>query len=667
VENVLGTLRIVSRESRELRMETKTGRHREAGTFIRLLLPVNLATGPALAGLFLIAISVIHRQEVYYGTIGTGALCPLDVMAFCLTMSYISMSIDSTGLLRLLTFRIVIRSGEVAHRLFFFINVAFFISAAIFGNDPVIEVGTSFNTYMLQASSNLVHPRAWIYTHFALGNVASAILVSSNPANIVISDAFNIRYIDYTANMIVPVMVTAVLLLPFLLYIVFASEELIPFTIRLHELPEELRCKKPVNPLLLFPEADEIIGYRSPSGLQASEEEKQYRALEEILNPFLSKASAVVATLVMALALVTLLTLSATSSKNEQYPVFWVTLPAAFITFTWQMGFGWYNRHQTRYIVSQCRMEVERKLAERLIIEDQKRVTRQDFSENSGRWDQQNQENHESHDKNIRRKIDGSNCEVTCNSAQASERQMNLEGKIDSDVGALSSDIESGVEYLEKDRPPMPGCIDSGSTSAALMPSISPGHQIPGFNETVQFSRSSLGQRQEKGAENGSSPIEMAETLDEEPSAPVASESQEKAPLETRPNWEASDEGPDPDIERRVRRIIALRNAPQPTTAISLLADVYRWSKETFPENIAVMIRLPYALVPYILCMSTLVQALASTGWIEAFAYLWGGWVAKTGPVGSIFGMVFLSTVVCNVSALQVVPFSLPLRSTEPS
>jgi Na+/H+ antiporter NhaD/arsenite permease-like protein len=653
-------------------METKLGRDREVRTFIRLLLPVNLATGPALAGLFLLAISVIHRQEVHHGTIGTGALCPLDVMAFCLTMGYISMSIDSSGLLRYLTGRIVSWYGGVGHRLFFYINVAFFILAAFFGNDPVIEAGTSFITYMLQASSNIIHPRAWIYTHFAVGNVASAILVSSNPANVVISDAFNIRYINYTANMIVPVMVTAVLLLPFLLYIVFGDESLVPFSIKLHELPGHLKLKKPVNPVIVFPRADEIIDYGSPSGLQDSEERKQLRALEEILNPFLSKPSAVVATLVMALALFTLLTLSATDSKNEQYPVFWVTLPAAFINFAWQMGSGWYHRTETRDIVSRRRREVEWELAERSIMEDevearrerggekrneaseenqQRMASRQDFRKNSGCWDQHDQESHKSHSQNAPYKTDRSNQKVTCNSAQASERQMNVERKIDSGAGAHTGDTESSVKYLEKDRPPVPSCIDSESTSTALMPIISPGSQGTGSTAIIQFSRSILDQRQDKGAEDRHSPVEMAETPDEEQSAPVASESQDKAPSKPRPDWEASDEGPDPNLVRRIHRLVALRNAPKPTTVISLLADVYRWSQETFPENVAVLIRLPYALVPYILCMSTLVQALASTGWIEAFAYLWGGWVAKTGPVGSIFGMVFLSTFVCNVSA----------------
>jgi Na+/H+ antiporter NhaD/arsenite permease-like protein len=52
--------------------------------------------------------------------------------------------------------------------------------------------------------------------------------VSSNPTNLVLAGAFSIPFINYTANIIVPVVVTAILMLPFLLFIVFPYEPLIP-------------------------------------------------------------------------------------------------------------------------------------------------------------------------------------------------------------------------------------------------------------------------------------------------------------------------------------------------------------------------------------------------------------------------------------------------------
>ena len=85
-------------------------------------------------------------------------------------------------------------------------------------------------------------------------------------------------------------------------------------------------------------------------------------------------------------------------------------------------------------------------------------------------------------------------------------------------------------------------------------------------------------------------------------------------------------------------------------TFVSLVSDAYRWSRETFPTVTAVLAHLPFALVPFAFAMFVLVQALVTKGWVQVFAYGWDHWVQKTGTVGSIGGMAFLSVVLCNVS-----------------
>jgi hypothetical protein len=44
------------------------------------------------------------------------------------------------------------------------------------------------------------------------------------------------------------------------------------------------------------------------------------------------------------------------------------------------------------------------------------------------------------------------------------------------------------------------------------------------------------------------------------------------------------------------------------------------------------------------------VQALVTKGWVPVFAHGWDRWVEKTGTVGAIGGMGFLSVILCNVS-----------------
>jgi hypothetical protein len=86
------------------------------------------------------------------------------------------------------------------------------------------------------------------------------------------------------------------------------------------------------------------------------------------------------------------------------------------------------------------------------------------------------------------------------------------------------------------------------------------------------------------------------------------------------------------------------------TTVSSLITDGYRYCQETFPTATAVFMHLPFKLVPFAFAMFVLVQALVTKGWIPVFAHGWDHWVDRTGTVGAIGGMGFISVILCNVS-----------------
>jgi Na+/H+ antiporter NhaD/arsenite permease-like protein len=333
--------------------------------FVRLNFPLNFVTAPLIADLFLLAIRAIGRQEVHDGTLGANHITPIDIMIFFITLAYIAISIDASGLIRYLAFKVLQKGGKVGHRLFFYLYAFFFALGCFIGNDPIILSGTAFLAYMTRVSSNIIHPRAWIHTQFAIANIASAVLVSSNPTNLVLAGAFNIKFINYTANMIVPVVVTAIVLFPFLLYIVFADESLIPLSIKMHELSEEAKAKKPVNPNIPHARGN------AEEEENANNEHAKLLSLEEIMNPFLDKKGAAFGALIMAATLITLLALNAMSQSKGEHPVFWVTLPAAFVMFCWDVAFGWFNRHETRETARKGRHEVELARAERANREEE--------------------------------------------------------------------------------------------------------------------------------------------------------------------------------------------------------------------------------------------------------------------------------------------------------
>ncbi|KAG6014355.1 hypothetical protein E4U43_006623 [Claviceps pusilla] len=554
--------------------------------WVRFNFPMNLVTAPLIADLFLLAILAIGRKEVHDGTIGADHISPLDIMIFFITLAYIAISIDASGLIRYLAFRILQWGGKVGHRLFFFLYTFFFVIGSFIGNDPIILSGTAFLAYMTRVSSNIVHPRAWMHSQFAIANIASAILVSSNPTNLVLAGAFEIRFINYTANMIVPVVVTAIVLFPFLLYIVFANEALIPSEIKMHELPPEVRAKKPVNPNI--PHARGQLEEEENSGAD-NDEQGQLLSLEEIMNPFLDKGGAVFGAVIMAATLVTVLVINAVSTGTETHPVFWVTLPAAFVMFCWDLGFGWYHREETRQIARRGRMEIETARAERALREE--------------------------------------------------EQRRSLTGGAHPDHGTAyelkdrtpAAKATSGTHDQKSPVPPPPTILVSENTDGTAIMSSSSSESIRSHNMDDADKKMA----DEKDVAALANSVEDADNTS-------TSEKPVKATC------------PDVDDSGLKPPVLAFQPHQGRTTLESLSKDGFRWCQETFPTAAAVVLHLPFALVPFAFTMFILVQALATKGWIPVFAYGWDHWVRKTGTMGAIGGMGFLSTVLCNFAGTNI-------------
>ncbi|KAL3418820.1 arsenite efflux transporter [Phlyctema vagabunda] len=541
--DVLSRLRVIAPRRDHAQHDEKDDHNGKVKPFVRLNFPVNFVTAPLIADLFLLAILAIGRKEVREGTLGANKISPIDIMVFFITLAYIAISIDASGLIRYLAFKVLQRGGEVGHRLFFYLYAFFFGLGSFIGNDPIILSGTAFLAYMTRVSSNIVHPRAWIFAQFAVANIASAILVSSNPTNLVLAGAFDIKFINYTANMIVPVVVTAIVLFPCLLYIIFADESLIPSSIKMHELSEEAKAKKPVNPNI--PHARGNAEEQEKNAVD--ENQGKLLSLEEIMNPFLDKGGAAFGALIMATTLITLLALNAATQNGTAHPAFWVTLPAAFVMFCWDVGFGWSHRHETREIARKGREEVERARAEQAIREEE------------------------------------------------AEHVALEQEKRDAMIANMSGSEKARLQ---------------GDTSAERKSSTT------NTDDEIAV------------VDDGKERVGMASSSDTDEEKRMFSE--------------------------RISREVALRQKRGRATLVSLIADAYRWSQETFPTVTAVVAHLPFALVPFAFSMFVLVQALVTKGWVPLFAKGWDHWVERTGTVGGIGGMAFLSVILCNFAGTNI-------------
>jgi hypothetical protein len=117
--------------------------------------------------------------------------------------AYIAISLDATGLLRYLALHVSLKGGRSGPRLFFLLYAFFFILGLLVGNDPVILSGTAFLVHFTRISG-ISRPDAWIWAQFSAANISSALLVSSNPTNIVIASGFGVTFTTYSAFMALP-------------------------------------------------------------------------------------------------------------------------------------------------------------------------------------------------------------------------------------------------------------------------------------------------------------------------------------------------------------------------------------------------------------------------------------------------------------------------------
>jgi len=193
----------------------------------RSYLPINFITGPIISVLCLLAASSIDGAVLRRGILGADGVQPISIMMLFISLAYLSISLDATGLLRFLALWVAKKGGTSGPRLHFYLYLFFLVCATAVGNDPVVLSGTTFLAYLTRVLG-IVPPTAWIFSQFVAANMASAVLISSNPTNLVLSGAFSLSFVTYTSSVILSFLVAAMMVYLYLSMVLFRSAESIP-------------------------------------------------------------------------------------------------------------------------------------------------------------------------------------------------------------------------------------------------------------------------------------------------------------------------------------------------------------------------------------------------------------------------------------------------------
>lgn len=182
----------------------------------RLHIWLSLTTAPLIGVILLLASTTIHGSTIRLGIVGDESIKPYDVLVLFIALAYISIALDGTGALEAIAFWVSKRGGSSGRLLFTYLYAFFLLTACIVGNDPLILSGTPFLAYLTQSTG--LEPTAWIFSEFMAANTASAVLVSSNPTNILITGSFGLNFLTgFTKWTILPSIIPAALNYPILL------------------------------------------------------------------------------------------------------------------------------------------------------------------------------------------------------------------------------------------------------------------------------------------------------------------------------------------------------------------------------------------------------------------------------------------------------------------
>ncbi|KAI7879231.1 arsenical pump membrane protein-domain-containing protein [Mucor mucedo] len=186
---------------------------------------LNISTVPPLGVLILLICRAIDFQVVSKGFLGSFGVQPWAILILFYSLAYICISLDMTGVFQFCAFWVSRKAGNrgmLAFTLFFILTS---VMSGLTSNDVVILTGTVFLSYFTKVSD--IRPTAFLMSEFTTANIASMALYIGNPTNVVVSEAYKISFITYSAWMLLPTVV-CILISYVVLRILFRGDYYLP-------------------------------------------------------------------------------------------------------------------------------------------------------------------------------------------------------------------------------------------------------------------------------------------------------------------------------------------------------------------------------------------------------------------------------------------------------
>jgi arsenical pump membrane protein len=212
--------------------------------FYKVLFPLDMGTVPIFILILLFCFTTLNWEIFVKGIIGDDFIKPYSIIILFMSLSYVCISLDRTGIFEFLAHWIIKKCNSRGHLIWFGLCAFSSVLTIFTSNDIVILTLTPITCYMKKNSKNF-NPIPFVISQFFLANIWSMALVVGNPTNVIVAEAYKMNFLIYFLWMALPALVSG-LACWILLYILFYKQ--IPKVIEQND--ETFQVKSKVKAIL---------------------------------------------------------------------------------------------------------------------------------------------------------------------------------------------------------------------------------------------------------------------------------------------------------------------------------------------------------------------------------------------------------------------------------
>ncbi|MFH1520252.1 MAG: SLC13 family permease [Candidatus Micrarchaeota archaeon] len=202
--------------------------------FGRRQITIDYGIAPLITLLVLIVLGYINLSTIIEALGGNSSIIPWQIIIIFFAAAYVFISLDTTGIFEYLSFKILKLTHNDGHKLFFYLAGFAAILTMFTSNDIVTLTMTPIVLYLGKHSK--INPLPYLMIVFFTANTWSMIFYIGSPTNIIVAQALELGFFEYTKFMIIPTLVAGVLT-TILAFIMFNKE-----------IPKHVSVPRRINP-----------------------------------------------------------------------------------------------------------------------------------------------------------------------------------------------------------------------------------------------------------------------------------------------------------------------------------------------------------------------------------------------------------------------------------